>query len=185
MGRIKRQPPVKLIIGFIFKEEDTLRKAKGLLSRKFGKIDYESAILDFSHTDYYAREFGAPLKRQFISFTELILPENLPRIKITTNRIEQKLSRQGLRVINIDPGYLNLAKLILASTKDYRHRVYLNQGIYAEVTLFYQDKSFTPWEWTYPDYKTSDYIAVFNRIREIYAKQINNKLKSEIQNPKF
>lgn len=175
MGKIKRQLPVKLIIGFIFKEEDTLKKAKGLLSRNFGSIDYESKILDFSHTDYYAREFGAPLKRQFISFTKLIPPENLSKIKITTNTIEQKLSRQGLRAINIDPGYLNLAKFILASTKDYRHRVYLNRGIYAEITLFYQNKSFTAWEWTYPDYKTSDYIAVFNRIREIYAEQVKNK----------
>jgi hypothetical protein len=175
VGRIKRQQPVKLIIGFIFKEENTLKKAKGLLRRNFGIIDYESQILDFTHTDYYAKEFGKPLKRQFISFAKLIPPENLSQIKITTNIIEQKLSRQELRSINIDPGYLNMAKLILASTKDYRHRIYLNRGIYAEITLFYQNKSFTAWEWTYPDYKTADYIAIFNHIREIYAQQIKNK----------
>lgn len=175
MGRIKRQQPVKLIIGFIFKEENTLKKTKGLLRRNFGIIDYESQILPFTHTDYYAKEFGMPLKRQFISFRKLILPENLPKIKITTNTIEQKLSLAPLRSINIDPGYLNMAKLILASTKDYRHRIYLNRGIYAEITLFYQNKSFTAWEWTYPDYKTADYIAIFNHIREIYAEQIKNK----------
>lgn len=175
MGRIKKPQPVKLIIGFIFKEENTLKKAKGLLRRNFDAIDYESQVLAFTHTDYYAKEFGWPLKRQFISFRKLILPENLPQIKITTNRIEEKLSKAGLRSINIDPGYLNMAKLILASTKDYRHRIYLNRGIYAEITLFYQGKSFTAWEWTYPDYKTPDYIAIFNHIREIYAEQIKDK----------
>ena len=175
MGRIKRPQPVKLIIGFIFKEENALKKAKGLLRRNFDIIDYESQILPFTHTDYYAKEFGKPLKRQFISFRKLIPPENLPKIKITTNTIEQKLSKRGLRSINIDPGYLNMAKLILASTKDYRHRIYLNRGIYAEITLFYQNKSFTARGWTYPDYKTTDYIAIFNQIREIYVEQIKDK----------
>ena len=79
------------------------------------------------------------------------------------------------RIINIDPGYLDLSKLILASTKDYKHRIYLTKGIYAEVTLFYQDKTFCPWEWTYPDYKTGEYIEIFNRIRQIYAEQIKEK----------
>jgi len=99
------------------------------------------------------------------------------KIKINTNIIEEKLSKHGLRIINIDPGYLDMAKLILASTKDYKHRIYLDKGIYAEITLFYQNKNFTPWEWTYPDYKSSDYIAIFNHIRALYAEQIKNKLR--------
>ncbi|OGX43889.1 MAG: hypothetical protein A3G38_03040 [Omnitrophica WOR_2 bacterium RIFCSPLOWO2_12_FULL_51_8] len=76
------------------------------------------------------------------------------------------------RLVNIDPGYLDLAKLVLASTKDYRHRIYLERGIYVEITLFYQRKTFNPWEWTYPDYRSREYIEVFNRIREIYKKQL-------------
>jgi hypothetical protein len=175
VGRIKKHQPVKLVIGFIFQEEDVLNKTKVLLARRFGKIDNQSLILAFTHTDYYTKEFGSNLKRQFVSFEKLISPRDLSAIKITTNKIEQKMSRQGQRQINIDPGYLDMAKLILASTKDYRHRVYLNKGIYAEVTLFYQHKSFQAWEWTYPDYKTSDYIAIFNRIREIYVEQIKKQ----------
>ena len=175
MGRINKHQPVKLVIGFIFREESTLDKTKNILRKGFGKIDYESQALAFTHTDYYETEFGKNLKRKFISFQNLIQPQNLTKIKITTNAIEKKLSRNGLRLINIDPGYLDTAKLILASIKDYKHRIYLDKGIYAEITLFYQNKSFTSWEWTYPDYKSYDYIRIFNQIREIYAKQIKNK----------
>jgi len=172
MGRITRLQPVKLITGFIFKEEDILKQAQAILQRRFGKVDFESQTLTFTHTDYYEGEFGKDLKRKFISFKKLISPLGLPKIKITTNKIESKLSRGPSRLINIDPGYLGLAKLILATTKDYKHRIYLNQGIYAEVTLFYQGKTFQPWPWSYPDYKTPEYIDIFNRVRELYIQQV-------------
>lgn len=175
MGRIINKKPVKLIIGLFFKEDSIFDKTKIILKRRFGLIDFESQILPFNHTNYYKKEFGANLKRKFISFRNLIPPEGLPKIKTTTNRIEKKLASGLSRTINIDPGYLDLSKLVLASTKDYGHRIYLNKGIYSEVTLFYQNKSFRSWEWTYPDYKSSEYIAIFNRIREIYANQIKNK----------
>lgn len=175
MGRIKPPFPVKLIVGFIFKQEDYFLKAKKLLIKKFGKIDFESEVLDFSHTDYYQKEMGENLKRKFISFEKLISPSQLVSIKRFTNKLEEKLSKDKKRAVNIDPGYLSLSKVILASTKDYRHRIYLNKGIFAEVTLFYQNKSFSPWDWTYPDYKTQSYIEIFNHIRELYKKQIKNK----------
>lgn len=172
MGQIKRHQPVKLITGFIFKNKSALNKVEILLQKQFGRIDFNSSILPFCHTDYYAGEFGKDLKRRFIAFNKLIQPSDLPEIKIITNKIEKRLSKGLNRTINIDPGYLDLSKLVLASTKDYRHRIYLNNGIYAEVTLFYQSKTFLPWEWTYPDYKTSEYISIFNQIRQIYAEQI-------------
>lgn len=166
---------VKLVVGFIFQKESILSQAESILVKCFGKIDFASPILPFTHTAYYEKEFDKDLKRKFIGFQKLIPPQQLSKIKITTNKIEERLSGLRGRLINIDPGYLNLAKLILASTKDYKHRVYLNNGIYAEVTLFYQDKSFRFWEWTYPDYKTIGYIEIFNQIRKIYAQQIKNK----------
>ncbi|MBU2221656.1 MAG: DUF4416 family protein, partial [Candidatus Omnitrophica bacterium] len=112
------------------------------------------------------------LKRKFISFKKLIPPDQLSAIKITTNKIEDRLSSKNLRRINIDPGYLDLAKLVLATTKDYNHRIYLSKGIFAEITLTYQGKSFRPWNWTYRDYQSQEYIAIFNQIREIYNLQI-------------
>lgn len=171
MGIAKIPKPVKLIIGFIFKEEKLFYKYKRILERKFGKTDFESQTLPFRHTDYYEKEFGRELKRKFVSFKKLIPASALPKIKVFTNAIEKKSAKNGSRIINIDPGCLSMAKVILASTKDYRHRIYLDLGIYAEVTLFYQDKGFRHWEWTYPDYKDTEYLNIFNRIREIYAQQ--------------
>lgn len=172
MGEITKPCPAKLIIGFIFKEEAVFDKARSALEKKFGRIDFISSSLPFQRTDYYEKEFGKDLKRRFVSFHKLFPPHGLAKIKIITNKIEKRLSRRALRLINIDPGFLDLAKLVLASTKDYKHRLYLGRGIYAEVTLFYENKSFRPWEWTYPDYRTPEYIAIFNQIRQIYAQQL-------------
>lgn len=172
MGKIKPHPKVKLIIGFIYKEEAVFNKAGLLLEKKFGKIDFQTNPIQFTYTAYYEKEFGANLKRAFASFDKLIQPEKLAKIKIFTNRIEEKLAHGSNRAINIDPGYLDLAKLILASTKDFRHRIYIGDGIFAETTLFYQDKTFKPGELTYPDYRSAEYIATFNKIRDIYAGQI-------------
>lgn len=174
MGKAKKHPPVKLVMGFIFKDKNLMNKTKNILEKRFGKIDFESEGIPFRHTDYYEKEFGKDLNRKFISFKKLIRPQEMPKIKIITNRIEQGMSGGLNRKINIDPCYIDLSKLVLASTKDYKHRIYLNKGIYAEVTLFYQDKSFRFWDWTYPDYKTREYITIFNKIRNDYAKEIKN-----------
>jgi len=179
MGEISKQgPAVKLIVGFIFYDAAVLPKAEVILKRRFGNMDFQSPLLDFTHTDYYHEEFGASLKRKFISFAKLIPPDALPKIKIYTNKIERKFLAAGKRLINIDPGYLDLAKLVLASTKDFVHRIYLDKNIFAETTLFYQNKTFRPWECTYPDYRSPEYIEIFNQIREIYAEQIRNNRKN-------
>jgi len=172
MGEIRKHQPAKLIVGFIYQETKALNEAIDLLEKRVGTIDFVSQELEFSHTTYYEKEFGKNLKRNFVTFHKLIPPENLTKIKLITNKIEKKFSHRGARSINIDPGYLDLSKLILASTKDYMHRIYLGKGIYAEVTLFYQNKTFQAWEWTYPDYKTQEYINIFNSIRDRYARQI-------------
>ena len=172
MGSVKKHRKVKLVSGLIFKEDAVFNQAGKILEKRFGEIDFKSQALDFTHTAFYEEEFGSDLKRRFISFKRLIPSETLARIKITTNKIEKKLSLDSRRRINIDPGYLTQAKLVLATTKDYRHRIYLGRGIFAEVTLFFEGQTFRPWEWTYPDYKTQGYIETFNRIREIYARQI-------------
>ena len=172
MGQIRSHDPVKLVVGLIFKDEISLRKALALLKLKFGQIDFESQIIPFNYTDYYKEEFGSTLNRVFVSFKKLIFAKDISRIKIITNKLEQKLSSQNRRTVNIDPGYLNLAKLVLASTKDFSHRIYLNHGIYAEITLIFKDKTFQFLDWTYPDYRAKEYIEIFMKIREIYFHQI-------------
>jgi hypothetical protein len=176
MGKIISPTPVKLIIGLIFKDEEFLKKTEGILRRHFKGIDYESPIIPFNYTDYYQKEFGIGLKKKFISFTKLIPSQQLAAVKVLTNKIETKLSQKNCRKINIDPGYLTLAKLVLASTKDYSHRIHLDKGIFAEVTLVYQKNGFQPREWTYPDYRTAEYSRVFLEIRKLYAQQINPKI---------
>lgn len=165
----------KLICGFIYKNKAMYDKAKSLLTKLFGEIDFESRTLAFNYTDYYEKEFGKNLKRKFLSFKKLIPASRLAGIKVETNKIEKMLSHNRRRTVNIDPGYLNFSKLVLASTKDYAYRIYLGKGIYAEITLIFRNRTFSPWEWTYPDYRTPEYISIFNRIREIYAQQIKKQ----------
>ena len=187
MGKIYGPKPVKLIAGFIFKDKTLYQRAKSAMLRRFGASDFESTIIDFNFTDYYAPEMGTGLKRAFISFKKLIKPNDLAAIKVFTNALEEKLAykrhtdfsfKAGCvlykRRVNIDPGYVDMAKLVLASTKDYSHRIYLGKGIYAEITLRYQNKSFTHWDWTYPDYRTVEYLAVFNTVRAFYEQQVKN-----------
>ena len=172
MGSVSRPQPFKLIVGLISAKEGHLTKARDILSGKFGKIDFESGTLQFNHTDYYESEFGKDLKRKFLSFAKLIPPQQLWGIKIYTNKVEQKLAHNRRRQVNIDPGYIDASKLVLLSTKDFIHRIHLGGGIFAEVTLFFKDKTFNPWPWTYPDYRTTQYLGIFNNIRDIYLKQI-------------
>lgn len=172
MGQIRPHPPVKLIMGLILAPGCPHARLWDTLRSHFGPIDFASELLPFDYTDYYRREMGSPLQRQFLSFERLIPPESLVPIKQTTNAIETEYAdAMGHRRVNLDPGYVTLAKLVLASTKDHAHRIWLGGGIYAEMTLRYHNRSFQPWEWTYPDYRTSSYIQIFNHIRRLYLRQ--------------
>lgn len=130
-----------------------------------------SEVLPFDDTDYYAEEMGSPLKRQFVSYAELIGPERLAEAKRQTNAIEAEMAEQlpfheYLRPVNLDPGYLDLGKLVLATTKDRSHRLYVGNGIFAEVTLHFEGGAFRAWPWTYPDYMRDDYHAYFKVVRD-------------------
>jgi len=167
MGKIKEPRLVKLIVGMISASPELFDLAEARLKTRFGKIDFGSQILPFETTNYYCKEMGSNLKRKFISFGELINPSQLPEIKIFTNLVEEEFSVDAKRRINLDPGYISLSKLVLATTKDYQHRIYLRDGIYAEVTLRFKSGKFQAWEWTYPDYKTQAYQEIFLHIRRL------------------
>ena len=169
MGKIRKYNSVKLIFGFIYQNEAIFIQVKDKLKKVFGKIDFESGVLDFNCTDYYTKEMGGQLKRRFISFSKLISMSELYRIKLYANRLESRFLNSSKRLINIDPGYLDKAKLLLASTKDYAHRIYLHKGIFAEVALTYRGNSFSVNDWSYPDYRCKEYIDIFNQIRSLYA----------------
>ncbi len=176
MGRMHTPDPVKLVCGFIFHDQDILRYAVERLQVRLGSIDLHSEIFPFTHTDYYTREMGPELSRLFISFQRLIRCEQLPEIKILTNGLEENLALDapgGLkRRINIDPGYLEASKLVLASTKNFSHRIYLGRGIYGEVTLRYRANRFEPLDWTYPDYQDHHLSDFLKQARRTYMGQI-------------
>lgn len=172
MGTAREPAPVKLVASLMAGEAELFAAARAALEAAFGPLDFESDLLPFDHTDYYAAEFGTQLQRQFVTFERLIAPADLPAVKRRTNELEADLAQEGRRRVNIDPGYVSLAKLVLATTKDHAHRLYLGQGIYGEVTLTYQRGRFRPWPWTYPDYAADDCCALFMGIRERYRAQI-------------
>ena len=165
MGKVRESLPVKLIIGMIAPDEPGFDHAQGVLTEKYGELDYESPVLPFDRTDYYAQEMGEKLLRKFISFKNLFPPDSLSDIKLYTNELEERLSNAGRRTINLDPGYITQAKPVLATTKNHIHRIYIGKGIYAEITLFYKEGSFRPFPWTYPDYRKSEYLKIFEEIR--------------------
>lgn len=175
MSEIQLSGPAKLFVGFITNEAILIEKLKLPLIKKFGPVDFQSDIVDFNFTTYYNEELGENLKRRFLSFKRPISIENAKAIKSLTNKLEEKFSIQGNRRVNIDPGYITPSKLALLTTKDFYHRIYLGKGIYAEVTLYYKDKTFQPFEWSYPDYKSKGYIEFFNKIREDWLSQLRQK----------
>jgi hypothetical protein len=170
MGKVKYPPPAMLFTGLIYNDSKIAESAKERLTAEFGGLYEESSIIPFDFTDYYNREMGEGLKRSFICFKRLINVDKLSEIKLKTNDIESDFADQltGNRKINIDPGYITADKVVLATTKDYSHRPYLRDGIYAELTYRFIKKSFTTLDWTYPDYRTEEIIALFNRWRNMY-----------------
>ncbi|MDR1195374.1 MAG: DUF4416 family protein [Endomicrobium sp.] len=152
MGKIGAANRVKLFCGIISADEEMIGKAFAELKKRLGEIDIVSGIVDFDFTSYYNAEMGNTLKRFWISFEKLVFADELADIKVFTNSIEDEFAVDGKRLINIDPGYLNPANVILASTKDFSHRIYLAKGIYAEVTLIYKKEDFIKLPWSYPDY---------------------------------
>ncbi len=178
MADISLPKPVKLFVGILSCNKNLLTDVENLLVKRFGEVDLKSEIIPFNFTNYYNDEMGNNISRQFLSFKELINPEDLSAIKIWTNKLEDEMRSNGkpdvVRPINLDPGYLSHCNLILASAKDYYHRIYLQNGIYAEVTLFYQHDVFKNLPWTYPDFQTEEYKSFFIKVRTLYAKDISN-----------
>lgn len=161
----KKVDRVLLMTGLLFADASARDAAETLLKKKIGSFREESPVYPFKHTSYYADELGTTIKRKYIIFDREICPGELATIKNQTNAIEMKLLKQDKRSVNIDPGYIHFAKLVLASAKDFSHRIFIGKGIFAEVTLLYVNKSFHVLPWTYPDYSQPETIDFFNAAR--------------------
>jgi hypothetical protein len=172
MSKPNATEPVKLVLSVFAVAAEQLNETVIELSALYGEADFVSEQMPFDYTDYYSPEMGGALVRRFLSMEKLIRPEALPDIKLATNELEQKSALCGKRQVNIDPGYLSKAHLILATGKGYSHRPYLRDGIYADLTLIYQGKKFCALPWTYPDYADEKQLLMLSNIRAKYLLQL-------------
>ena len=172
MATIKQPIPVKLICGLTYAPSVMAEELVHVLESTFSLVEMQSPAYDFSSfTSYYEEEMGKNLSKLFICFEGLYDPAFLALSKIKTTEIENKYLDQGARKINLDPGYITAAKLVLATAKDFAHRVYLGQGIYGDVQLRFRNGQFEPSKWTYPDYQTELAMTFFNQVRHHFMEQ--------------
>jgi len=179
MWKLKAPKPVKLIIGILAADHQCLHAAIEALTAEFGQTDFVSDVWPFDQTDYYKDQTGEHILRQFVSAERLVDPGKLAKIKHKTNRLEQKLATKlGLplpRPVNLDPGIIEPSKLILATTKNYSHRIYIGKKMYAEVTLVFDRGRWRPFEHTYPDYKQQCYFDFFEKVRNRLLEQLKSQ----------
>jgi hypothetical protein len=173
MGTIRNPLSVKLFVGMLSSDPLLFEAALEILCERYGPVDYQNDVLPWNKTNYYRDEMGDGIVRTFVFFKELMDPGELAKTKLFTNEIEKDFAVHAgdtlRRRINLDPGYVTEAKVVLATTKDFSHRVYIGSNVYAEVTLRYsiKERQFIPCDYTYPDYRTDEYQTVFNKAREL------------------
>lgn len=174
MSQPQRPEPAKLVIGVFLKDKSLIARVAKDLSEAFGPMDMISHWFSFDFTTYYEREMGAPLFRRMFVFESLIEQHALPEIKIFTNQLELTYSKNNKRTVNVDPGYMLRERFVLASGKNFSHRIYIGKRIYADLTLIYTKGRFRTLPWTYPDYRDEDMLAYLEKIRGKYVADIKN-----------
>jgi hypothetical protein len=164
-----REPlSAKLIIGFFMKDKSMLKPFAEKLNHAFGPVDMISPWIPFDFTSYYETEMGAPLYRRLLTFEKPVPQDQLVRIKLYTNELEMQYMEDGKRRINADPGILSHERFVLATGKNFTHRIYLNNGIFADLTLIFTQGRFQELPWTYPDYKDKNILSFLEKVRSKY-----------------
>lgn len=171
MGQVKRPHPVKLFFALLYPSLGAFDWVVRWISEYVGEIELASEEWPFTWTDYYA-SIGERLFRRFVSIRGLVSPEGLFRVKHLSNFLEEISGGGRGRKANVDPGYLDAARVVLFTTKDSAHRVYVGEGIYAEVTLRYRKGRWTFHDYTYPDYRDGRYLAFFDELRRSYLEEV-------------
>jgi len=165
MSTKRHQEEALLFVGALYASPEICDRLLPELEYHFGSTLLESPVMSWDHSQYYSDELGMPISRRFIFFERLIDASLLPEIKVLTDEIECRNLTDGKRQINLDPGYLTEAKVILASTKNYSHRIYLGRGIYAEQEYIFSKGSYQPLSHTYTDYRKPEYLSIFIQAR--------------------
>jgi len=193
MGELRDTDPVMLVVAAFSRCPAVIDWARENLHNRYGPIRLASSVFDFTETPYYDDEMGSGLRKQFFAFERLIDATDLVEIKLATNAMEARAAasddvvararndelRGVVRPINLDPGYLNAGKWVLATTKDQAHRLYLGRGIFAEPTLRFEYGEYVPWPWTYPNYQRHDYREFFKQARSEYLRLLRTAAGSD------
>lgn len=169
--------PVKLVVSVFTGSAELFTPVFKKLEERFGAIDLLSEPLPFTTTDYYREEFGEGLTRKVASFEGLISAGELSSIKLFTNGVEDSYRAGDRRMVNIDPGYMALEKFVLASCKNFSHRIFLKDGVWADLTLMYVGDGFVALPWTYPDYRQEAMTGILKEIRKRYALVLGRGLR--------
>lgn len=174
MGTPREPNPAKYFVAFLTSEAEMPPAAENELSEILGAIDDRSTLVTWTASQFYEPEMGANLQRGFLSFAGLRSPAELAAIKLKTQQVEARYRRDdgNGRRVNLDPGYLDPFKVVLASTKNANQRIYLDHGIYAEATLFYHSGGFHGLPYTYADYLWPGTLAFLARLRAVYLEQL-------------
>ncbi len=173
--------PAQLVLSIMATDWETYwEELKDRLEERLGLMDYESPCLPFDHTAYYNAELGESISRRFIGFERLCEQDTLVTIKLFTNSLESYFARpDGRRRINIDPGFITQERLVLATGKNFTHRIYLGQGIFGDLTLMYQGKTWQVFPWTFPDYKSIETQAHMTALRQMHARKLRSNHADE------
>ena len=170
--------PVKLIVALLWSDETALAESIEYLEARWGRTDLEGQDHPFDVTHYYEEEMGSAIRRRLISFQNLVAPESIREAKLVCNEIEDRLAGAMGRRVNLDIGYLDHSKVVLASAKYAGQKIHLGDGIYADMILRYRDGKYRPFEWTFPDFRDGRYDLELNAIRRIYMAQLKSLRKS-------
>ena len=181
MGEIFDFEKEKLIIGVIYSDKEILEQAMAETIAKFGPYDMVSEEFSFSKefSSYYDDELGGEGLRRIYSFKNLVDASEQAEIKEWTNELELKLAIDKNRKINLDPGFINHGRLMLATTKKAGFRIPLKRGIYTELTLFWAKGAWHKLPWSYRDYQSERVQKFITRVRSKYLAQRKEILKND------
>lgn len=181
MAKIESPLPVKYLIAVLYRDADSLAAVTTDLVTRWGAIDFEGADHPFDVTDYYEPEMGTPLMRRLLAFEKLYPPTLLIDMKLECNRIEDLLAINGKRTVNLDAGYLDHNKYLLASAKEAGQKIYLDKGIYADLSGRYKAGKYQPFEWSFPDFRDGRYDGELLAIRKLYMEQVKPARRERTQ----
>jgi hypothetical protein len=167
--------PVKYFVALLWRDAAVLPLALTELERHWGPLDFQGAAHPFEGTNYYDAEMGPGLQRRIVTFAALRSPEDLASAKLRCNEIEDRLAGPSGRRVNLDVGYADHNKIVLASAKGLGQKIYLSHGIYADLVARYSHGRYQPFEWTFPDFKGGRYDAELTEIRERYLNQLRER----------